>query len=51
MQWEQFLRHVVNDDPHPYDFLAGARGVQLAEAGLQAWRERRTIDLPELSPA
>ena len=25
-QWEQFLRHVVEDAPHPYDLLAGARG-------------------------
>jgi len=51
VQWEQFLRHVVRDDPHPYDFLAGARGVQLAEAGLQAWRERRVVDVPELTLA
>jgi predicted dehydrogenase len=51
VQWEQFLRHVVRGDPHPYDFLAGARGVQLAEAGLQAWHERRFVDLPELALA
>ena len=48
MQWSQFLRHVVRDDPHPYDFLAGARGVQMAEAGLTSWREGRTIELPDL---
>ncbi|WP_345711776.1 Gfo/Idh/MocA family oxidoreductase, partial [Kineococcus glutinatus] len=33
VQWEQFVRHVVEDAPHPYDFLAGARGVRLAETG------------------
>ena len=25
-QWEQFIRHVVEDAPHGYDLLAGARG-------------------------
>ncbi len=49
VQWEQFIRHVVEDAPHPYDFLAGARGVQLAEAGLQSSREGRRIELAELA--
>jgi len=35
-QWEQYVRSVVEDAPHPYDFLAGARGVRLAEAGLES---------------
>jgi predicted dehydrogenase len=48
-QWEQFVRHVVQDDPHPYDFLAGARGLRLAEAGRRSSTERRTIDLDELA--
>ena len=48
-QWSEFLRHVVADAPFPYDFLAGARGVQLAEAGLRSWRERRVVELPALS--
>jgi len=48
VQWEQFLRHVVADEPFPYDFVSGAKGVQLAEAGLQSWREKRFIELPEL---
>src|SRR4051812_36188009 len=48
-QWEQFLRHVLEDAPHPYDFLAGARGVRLAEAGLESSRTGRRVDLPELS--
>jgi predicted dehydrogenase len=48
VQWEQFLRHVVCDEPFPYDFVSGAKGVQLAEAGLTSWRERRFVDLPEL---
>ncbi len=49
VQWEQFLRHVVCDEPFPYDFLSGAKGVQLAELGLRSWQERRFIDVPELS--
>ncbi|MDN4613219.1 Gfo/Idh/MocA family oxidoreductase [Leifsonia sp. F6_8S_P_1B] len=48
-QWEQFLRHVIEDAPHPYDFLAGARGVQLAEEGLRSSREGRRVELAPLS--
>ncbi|WP_210478983.1 Gfo/Idh/MocA family protein [Naasia sp. SYSU D00948] len=48
-QWEQFLRHVLEDAPHPYDFLAGARGMQLAEQGLESSRSGRRIDLPEVT--
>lgn len=50
IQWEQFLRHVVEDGEHPYDFLSGARGIALAEAGLRSSAEGRRIDLPELRP-
>jgi predicted dehydrogenase len=42
-QWEQFLRHVVEEGPNPYDFRSGARGVRLAELGLQSAAERRTV--------
>jgi predicted dehydrogenase len=48
IEWEQFLRHVASDEPFPYTFLEGAKGVQLAEAGLRSWEERRWIDLPVL---
>jgi predicted dehydrogenase len=48
VQWEQFLRHVVDGTPYGLDFAAGARGVQLAELGLQAAREGRRITVPEL---
>jgi predicted dehydrogenase len=49
VQWEQFLRHVADDAPFPADLLAGAKGVQLAELGLRSWRERRWLEVPELS--
>jgi len=48
VQWELFLRHVVAGEPFPWGFLAGARGVQLAELALRSWRERRWADVPEL---
>ncbi len=47
-QWELFLKHVACDTPFPWDLLAGARGVQLANLGLQSWQERRWIDVPDL---
>ncbi|WP_248305441.1 Gfo/Idh/MocA family oxidoreductase [Agromyces sp. H66] len=50
-QWEEFIRHVVEDAPNRYDFLAGARGVLLAELGLASSREGRRIDLPEVTLA
>jgi predicted dehydrogenase len=50
VQWELFLRHVAGEVPtYKWDLLAGAKGVQLAEAGLQSWAERRWIDLAPLS--
>ncbi len=48
-QWDLFLRHLAGELPEfPWNLEAGARGVQLAEAGLQSWRERRWVDLPDL---
>ena len=49
LQWELFLRHVVLDEPFRWDFVEGARGVQLYELGEQSWRERRWVDVPELA--
>ncbi|MET0956520.1 MAG: gfo/Idh/MocA family oxidoreductase, partial [Cryobacterium sp.] len=45
-QWEDFIRHVVEDAPNEFDLLAGARGVQLAEQGLLSSATGRRIDLP-----
>ncbi len=49
VQWEAFLRHVAEDGPWNYTLTEGAKGVQLAEAGYQSWRERRWIDLEDLN--
>ena len=50
-QWEDFLRHVLEDAPHPYDFLAGARGMYLAEQGLESSRSGRRLDLQDVRTA
>ncbi len=47
-QWERFIRHVVDDEPFPWNLREGAKGVQLVEAGLRSWRERRWVDLEAL---
>ena len=49
VQWELFLRHVVRDEPFRWNLLDGAKGVQLAELGIQSWKERRWVDVEELS--
>jgi len=48
LQWEAFIRHVVEDAPYKWDLLEGAKGVQLVECALRSWKERRWIDVPEL---
>ncbi len=47
-QWEMFLRHVVEDAPFPHDLREGAKGVQLAEKGIESWQKRCWVDLNEL---
>ena len=49
VQWEQFLRHVAAGADFPWDFLQAARGVQLAELAYRSSRERRWLDIPELT--
>lgn len=48
-QWEDFLVSYVVGTPYPFDLLAGARGVQLAEAGLRSSREGRKVALQPLT--
>ena len=47
-EWEMFIRHLFEDAPFKWTLLEGAKGVQLAEAGLRSWKERRWIDIPPL---
>jgi predicted dehydrogenase len=48
VQWELFLKHVVKDEPFPWDLRVGAKGVQLAEKGIESWSNRCWVDIPEL---
>jgi predicted dehydrogenase len=48
IQWEHFIRHVVEDAPYRYTLVEGAKGVQLVEAALQSWKDRRWVDVPKL---
>ncbi|MFW6234212.1 MAG: Gfo/Idh/MocA family protein [Spirochaetota bacterium] len=47
-QWELFLRHVVEGGAFPWDLREGAKGVQCAELGLQSWKERTWVDIPDV---
>ncbi|MBN1581484.1 MAG: gfo/Idh/MocA family oxidoreductase, partial [Anaerolineae bacterium] len=47
-QWELFIKHVAVGTPFPWTLLAGAKGVQLAELGMESWRERRWVAVPAL---
>ncbi|HWK57139.1 MAG TPA: Gfo/Idh/MocA family oxidoreductase [Parapedobacter sp.] len=48
VQWELFLKHVVLDEPFPWDMKEGAKGIQLAEKGIESWEKRAWVAIPEL---
>ncbi|HVX98858.1 MAG TPA: Gfo/Idh/MocA family oxidoreductase [Pseudorhodoplanes sp.] len=48
VQWEMFIRHVMENAPYKYTLLEGAKGVQLVEAALRSWKQRRIVDVPPL---
>ena len=48
-QWELFLKHIVCDTPFPWNMLEGAKGVKLAEKGLESWAKKTWVTLPDLS--
>ena len=47
-EWELFIRHLCEEAPFKWTLVEGAKGVQLAEAGLKSWTERRWIEIPPL---
>lgn len=47
-QWQEFLTSYVLGTDYAFDLLAGARGVQLAEAGLTSSRTGARVELPAL---
>ena len=48
-QWELFLKHVVKNEPFRWNLLEGAKGVQLAEKGLESWAKRTWVEIGPLS--
>jgi predicted dehydrogenase len=49
VQWELFLKHVAGElKTFRWNLLEGAKGVQLAELGLQSWRQRKWLDVKRL---
>jgi predicted dehydrogenase len=49
-QWELFLRHLAGEGSFRWNFLEGAKGVQLAELGLKSWAQRKWLDVPRIKP-
>jgi predicted dehydrogenase len=47
-QWELFLLHVVKGGSFQWNLLEAAKGVQLAEKGLESWEKRCWVDIPPL---
>jgi predicted dehydrogenase len=48
IQWELFLKHVATDAPFRWTLREGAKGVQLAEAGLKSWEQRKWLGIDPL---
>ena len=47
-QWELFIRHVVLNEPFRWSLKEGAKGVQLAELGLDSWQKRKWVNVEPL---
>ncbi|MDX1679108.1 MAG: Gfo/Idh/MocA family oxidoreductase [Akkermansiaceae bacterium] len=48
LQWEKFIRHVVNDESFPWSLREGAKGVQLAELSWESHERGAWVDVPRL---
>lgn len=48
VQWEDFIRHVIEDGPWEYNLKSGAKGLQLVDLALKSWKDRKWYDVPEL---
>ena len=46
IQWELFLKHVVNDEPFRWTLREGAKGVQLAELSWKSHEAGAWVDVP-----
>jgi len=48
IQWELSLRHLLVDEPFPWNLLEGAKGVQLAEKAYESWKKKCWMEIPDL---
>lgn len=48
-QWAKYIRHAVADEPFPWDFRAGAKGLQLTEASHRSWNDGRRVEIDEMT--
>ena len=48
VQWEMFLKAVFANKPFKWNLLEGAKGVQLAEKGIESWKKRAWIGVERL---
>jgi predicted dehydrogenase len=47
-QWASFLAHAARGEPFPWDLVAGAKGVQLAELAYRSSQDGIRVDVPDL---
>ncbi len=48
IQWELYLRHIVLDEPFRWGLLEAAKGMQLAEKGLESHQKKAWVALEKL---
>lgn len=48
VQWEKFLKYVHLGGTFENDLLEGAKGIQLAEKGIESWEKRAWVDIEDL---
>src|SRR3954466_4662313 len=48
IQWELHVHHVALDEPFRWTLREGAKGVQLAELGIESWKQRKWMDVPAM---
>ena len=42
------IEHIVADEPFPWDLAEGAKGVQLAEKGIESWEKKCWVNVPKI---
>ena len=47
-QWELFLIYLVKGGAFPWDLKEGAKGVQLAELGIESWQRRAWVKVEDV---